>query len=447
MFLLKANFGVSTPSKLSIGKSLSYERLESQMIRKVVYFMVLHVTKSNKTPQGKADFPEMVERKGKGHPDSVADECAEACSRAFSKYVKQRFNRYFHHNLDKAALVGGRAAPEFGGGMIYEPQEIEIIGRAIDAVIINNKLERIPVRTICRKAINDTLKKTFRNLDLNEHVIVDARTKSGSIDLTGVFDQEASGAESIPLANDTSFGVGFAPFSPTEQMVYNTEKYLNSDEFKDKCPGSGEDIKVMGLRNGKKIELTICNAMVSKYLHDKSEYINAVKQVQEAALGVCDKIKEDHEVKVSVNTGDIVDKGIYFLTVTGTSAEAGDDGQVGRGNRANGLITPGRVQTLEAAAGKNPNNHVGKLYSIIANRAARRVVAEAKGDVLDCSIRIVSQIGHPINDPWMGDLEIIPAPNANFDKVSKNAMATLQAELDDYLKLRERILNAEESVW
>jgi S-adenosylmethionine synthetase len=409
--------------------------------------MVLHVTKSNRVPQGKADFPEMVERKGKGHPDSVADEAAEACSRAYSIYAKKKFGRYLHHNTDKAALVGGRAAPEFGGGIIYEPFELEIIGRATDTILINGKVERIPVRAICREAIYETLKKTFRNLDLTKNVIVDARTKSGSIDLTGVFDQEATGVEAIPLANDTSFGVGFAPFSPTEQMVYNVEKYLNSGEFKDKCPGSGEDIKVMGLRNGKKIELTICNAMVSKYLKDKSEYVNAVKQVKEAALKVCDKIKEDHEVKVSVNTGDIIDKGIYFLTITGTSAEAGDDGQVGRGNRANGLITPGRVQTLEAAAGKNPNNHVGKLYSIIANRAARRVCAEAKGDVLDCSIRIVSQIGHPINDPWMGDLEIIPAPNVNFDNVSKNAMGVLQAELDDYLKLRERILNGEESTW
>ena len=98
---------------------------------------------------------------------------------------------------------------------------------------------------------------------------------------------------------------------------------------------------------------------------------------------------------MSVNTGDIIDKDIMFLTITGTSAEAGDDGQVGRGNRANGLITPGRVQTLEAAAGKNSMNHVGKLYSLVANRAARKVIEAAKGDIVECQIRIVSQIGHP----------------------------------------------------
>jgi len=409
--------------------------------------MTITVTKSGRIPAGKSDFPEMCERKGKGHPDSVADECAEACSRAYSKYVKEKFGRYFHHNLDKFALVGGKAAPEFGGGLILEPAEVIVIGRASDSVLMNGKLTPIPVRAMCRQAIFNTLKKTFRNLDVENHVIVDAKTKSGSIDLTGVFNQEAGGQEAIPLANDTSFGVGFAPFTQTEQIVLGIEEYLNSGAFKDICPGSGEDIKVMGLRKGDTIEVTICNAMVSKFIHDKSEYINAVKQVQEAASNVADKLKEDKKVNVYVNTGDKVDQGIMFLTITGTSFEAGDDGQVGRGNRANGLITPGRVQTLEAAAGKNPNNHVGKLYSVIANRAAKRICAEAKGDVLECSIRIVSQIGHPINDPWLGDVEIIPAANAKWDHVNKIGQEILQAELDDYLQLRERIINGQERMW
>jgi S-adenosylmethionine synthetase len=409
--------------------------------------MTLNATKSNLVPMGQREFPEMVERKGKGHPDSVADEAAEACSRVLSRYYKSTYGRYFHHNVDKAAYVGGRASPKLGGGDILEPQEFEIIGRAIDQIIVDGKLVQIPVRPLLRGAIYDVFHKTFRNMDTDKHVIIDARTKSGSIDLTGVFNQEASGQEAIPLANDTSFGVGFAPFSITEQMVYDVEKTLNDNPFKDKCPGSGEDIKVMGLRNGKDISLTICNAMVSKYLNDKSEYVNAVKMVQEEALRVCDGLKDDHSVNVSVNTGDIIDKDIMFLTITGTSAEAGDDGQVGRGNRANGIITPGRVQTLEAAAGKNSNNHVGKLYSVIANKAARRIIKDLNGDILECQIRIVSQIGHPINDPWLGDIEIVPAANVNYDNASKKAIEILQAELDDYLNLRELLYDGKLSVW
>ncbi|WP_457557173.1 methionine adenosyltransferase [Candidatus Harpocratesius sp.] len=405
---------------------------------------MLHVTKSSRLPIGQSDFPEMVERKGKGHPDSVADEAAEACSRALTKYYLDEFGQYFHLNVDKAAYVAGQAIPEFGGGIILQPQEFEIIGRAIDTVLIDGKIHRVPVRTLLRETIKDVFLYTFRNIDLNRDVIIDSRTKSGSIDLTGLYNV---GSETVPLSNDTSFGVGYAPFSPTEQMVYDVEQYLNSDAFKDKCPASGEDIKVMGLRNGDKIELTICNAMVSKYVHDKSEYINAVEMVREAALDVCSGISCDHEVRASVNTGDILEKDILYLTITGTSAEAGDDGQVGRGNRANGLITPGRVQTLEAAAGKNSNNHVGKLYSLVANRAARKIITELQGDVVECQIRILSQIGHPINKPWMGDIELIPASNVNFDIISRRAKDILQEELDDYLTLRQELLEGKVKVW
>lgn len=389
----------------------------------------------------------MVERKGKGHPDSIADEASEACSRTLSNYYLDNFDRYFHLNVDKAAYVAGSSRPEFGGGEILQPAEFEIIGRAIDAVLVNGKLQRIPVRPILRETIYDVFKKTLRNIDIDKDVIIDARTKSGSVDLTGLYDEAVLGKDVIPLANDTSFGVGFAPLSHTEQMVLNVEKYLNSDEFKDKCPASGEDIKVMGVRFDHNVEITIAQAMVSKYVHDKSEYMNAIDMVRESALKVCDKYKDNHEIKVSVNTADIPEKDLYYLTITGTSAESGDDGQVGRGNRANGLITPGRVQTLEAAAGKNSNNHVGKLYSLVSNRAAHKIIAEMGGDIIDCQIRIVSQIGHPINAPWLGDIAIIPAPNVNFDNVSNRAREILQAELDDFIGLRNDLLSGKVKVW
>jgi S-adenosylmethionine synthetase len=283
-------------------------------------------------------------------------------------------------------------------------------------------------------------------MDFENDLQVDYAIRPGSIDLTGVFDQESC-EDTIPLANDTSFGVGFAPFSNCERITYETEKLLNSDAFKAKCPGSGEDIKVMSHRLDKDINITICNAMVSKHLKDKSAYINAVEMVKQATLDLAAKTIPDNNVTVSVNTGDLIEKDIMFLTVTGTSAENGDDGQVGRGNRANGLITPGRVQTLEAAAGKNPMNHVGKLYSLIANNASRRIVKELSGDVIEVEIKLLSQIGRPINNPWLGDVQIITADNVNFDNTKKKAEEILQAELDAYLDLRCRILEGKESIW
>jgi len=219
-------------------------------------------------PIEEADFPEIVERKGVGHPDSVCDAAADACSRALCKYYFDTFGRYYHHNVDKAALVGGISKPELGGGMILEPEYFLIVGRAIHQILKENKLEYIPVATICLDACRQVVSDILRNLDLEKHIQFDYKVRPGSIDLTGVFD-ESDAKEQVPLANDTSFGVGYAPYSDVERITLEGEKLLNSDAFKDKCKGSGEDIKIMSQRLGKKIDITVCNAMVSGHIHDK----------------------------------------------------------------------------------------------------------------------------------------------------------------------------------
>ncbi|MHA1110559.1 MAG: methionine adenosyltransferase, partial [Promethearchaeota archaeon] len=326
---------------------------------------MLKVSKSNRIPVEKSNTPEMVERKGKGHPDSVADECAEEISRRLSKYYRKTFGQVLHHNVDKLALIGGVASPEFGGGEIIEPMKILAIGRATDQVVVGEKLRKIPVGMISIKSCRDVIKRTFRAVDPNLDVQYDYALRPGSIDLVGVFEGDTT---EIPLANDTSFGVGFAPYSDAEKLTLETELYLNSDKFKDICPASGEDIKVMTNRIGKEVNLTVCNAIISKHVNDKSEYVNVIDKIQNSILDLSAKIVPEKKVNVGVNVGDILEKDVMFLTITGTSAENGDDGIVGRGNRTSGLITPthSRPQSLEAAAGKNPINHVGKIYSIMA---------------------------------------------------------------------------------
>jgi S-adenosylmethionine synthetase len=147
--------------------------------------------------------------------------------------------------------------------------------------------------------------------------------------------------------------------------------------------------------------------------------------------------------------GDNLDNDIYYLTVTGTSAENGDDGVVGRGNRVSGLITPtnGRPQTLEAAAGKNPINHVGKIYSLMAREISNRIIEESEGDALEVFVRLLSQIGHPINKPWLGDIEIIPAQNANFENLEKLSLEIAQSSLDDFLEMRKKTIDGKVRIW
>jgi S-adenosylmethionine synthetase len=110
-------------------------------------------------------------------------------------------------------------------------------------------------------------------------------------------------------------------------------------------------------------------------------------------------------VHVQVNTADGDTQESVYLTVTGLSAEAGDDGQVGRGNRVNGLITPYRPMSLEAAAGKNPITHVGKLYGVMADRIAQAVVEQVPG-VEEVYCYLLSCIGRPIAQPRVFDLKV-----------------------------------------
>jgi S-adenosylmethionine synthetase len=404
---------------------------------------MLKIDKAKFDPIEKSDFPEIVERKGIGHPDSVCDAAADACSRALCKYYYENFGRYYHHNVDKAALVGGISKPEFGGGMILEPEYFLIVGRAINQILRENKLEYIPVANLCLEACRQTVGNIFKNIDIStsQHIQFDYAVRPGSIDLTGVF-EESDAKEQVPLANDTSFGVGYAPFSDVEKIALEAEKLLNSDAFKKKCPASGEDIKVMVQRVEKDVDITVCGAMVSKYINDKDEYVNYTNQMKEAVLDLAVKIIPDKNCTCSVNVGDNIDKGIVYLTITGTSAESGDDGEVGRGNRCNGLITPCRTMSLEAVCGKNPINHVGKIYNCLSNEIAREIYARAQGDIIEAHVKLLSQIGRPITDPWVNSISLIPAENVNFERVKKIA-EEVSAELlsKEYLiDLRERLI-------
>ncbi|MHA1606475.1 MAG: methionine adenosyltransferase, partial [Candidatus Freyarchaeota archaeon] len=309
---------------------------------------------------------EMVERKGKGHPDVICDRAAEELSVALSKYYIEKTGRILHHNVDKCVLVGGQANAVFGGGEVIEPMYLLLVGRA--ALNLPDG-ERVPIGKLVIKTTREWMSKEFRFLDPSTDVMVDYRIKLGSVDLVENFELGVD----VPRANDTSFGVAFAPLTETEKLVYMAERTLNSPEVKKRCPEIGEDIKVMGVRWNDKIDLTVACAIISSLTPDRDHYMNVKEAVKEIIYKLASGIT-DKEVRVEVNTADEPERDIFYLTVTGTSAEHGDDGQVGRGNRANGLITPYRPMTLEATAGKNPVSHVGKTYNIAARKIVETLV-------------------------------------------------------------------------
>ncbi|MEM0453524.1 MAG: methionine adenosyltransferase [Sulfolobales archaeon] len=387
---------------------------------------------------------ELVERKGLGHPDYIADAVAEASSVALSKYYLKRYGLILHHNLDKVLLVGGQSAPKFGGGEVLHPIYIIVAGRGTEVIInSNNSLEYVPMGTIVVEAVRDWIKKNFRFLDPERHVVVDYKIRSGSTDLVQTY---RLGLKSIPLSNDTSFGVSYAPLSSLEKLVYSVERYLNSSDTKKVLPEVGEDVKVMGLRVGNKIKLTIAAAMISSLIPDLSHYISVKEEVVNRVADLASKIAKDYDVEVYVNTADNPEKGVIYLSVTGTSAEHGDDGATGRGNRVNGLITPLRPMSLEATAGKNPVSHVGKLYNVLARYLCDKVVNEVP-KVKEVYMEILSQIGKPINEPLVAVVKLIVDDNSNFQAVKSDVEELVRHELNNITKLTDLIIEGQVNIF
>ncbi|MEW5936338.1 MAG: methionine adenosyltransferase [Candidatus Thermoplasmatota archaeon] len=374
---------------------------------------------------------ELVERKGIGHPDSIADGLSESVSRALCRLYLERYGRILHHNTDETQIVGGQSAPRFGGGNVLEPAYILLVGRAVTEV----NGERLPYRTAAVKAANEYLRKHFRHLDVETDVLIDCRIGQGSVDLRGLYETKKL------LANDTSFGVGFAPLTETERLVLETERLING-KLKRKTPEAGEDVKVMASRVKDKIRLTVAAAMVDSEIPDKDHYISAIEELRSNVADNATKYTE-REVNVDVNTGDNYRSGIYYLTVTGLSMENGDDGSVGRGNRCNGLITPNRPMSLEATSGKNPVTHVGKIYNILANRLAAEIADEHSGSIEEAHVRIVSQIGRPIDRPQAASVQLIMKRGVPLRSVKADVTALTDQWLENISRITEMVVKGD----
>lgn len=362
---------------------------------------------------------EIVERKGIGHPDTICDALAEQVSLALCRHYLQRFGRILHHNVDKVLLCGGAASPIFGGGEILEPMELYVAGR----VTTHYGGESIPAAELAVQACREWLASHLPALDVERHVRITPRFHPVSAALAGLFGQ----GESAPLSNDTSCGVGFAPFTPLESAVLTIERELNSSATHTAHPAIGQDIKVVGVRRGDRIQFTIACAMIASHVDSIARYKEAIETVRRIALQSARRFTDLH-LEAAVNLADDLSRGLAYLTVTGTSAEAGDDGETGRGNRTSGLITPYRPMTIEAAAGKNPVNHVGKLYNIAAGSLAARIARDVPGHPAATCI-LVSQIGRPIDDPQLADVRLVLEPGQTLDAVRQPIRDLLQQEL------------------
>lgn len=363
---------------------------------------------------------EIVERKGVGHPDSICDAIMERVSIALSKEYLQRFGAILHHNIDKALLVAGAADVAFGGGRVTEPMRLIFGDRA--TAVVNG--EHVPVGDIAVATARVWFRENLRFVDPEQDVIYDVQIKPGSPELVDIFKRD------MPGANDTSAAVGYAPLTQTEEIVRRVEQLMNSRTFKEDFPEAGEDIKIMGFRQGQELSLTAAVAFVDRFLDGEAAYFRRKQELHDAVHDFVLRHTTFDGVRLDINTLDQPGRGLggVYLTVTGTSAESGDSGQIGRGNKVNGVISLNRPMGTEAAAGKNPVSHVGKIYTIMTHQVAARIYEEVPG-VREVYVWMLSQIGAPIDRPKIAAAQIIPARGARKSVLRRRTLEILEREL------------------
>lgn len=361
---------------------------------------------------------EFVERKGVGHPDTICDHLAEELAKELATEYLIHTGAVQHFNVDKAVLAAGSVDVGFGGGEHTRASRLVLVGKA------DSLQEWRPDPEGLAKKYKNKLLQLLPDAT-PEAFDVEVWLNQSSVDLASVVNTRE---EDVPLANDTSFAAVSLPRSPLENTVHRVEATLNSDEYRSQLP-IGRDIKVMGARIDGAQHVTVACPVLARRVFNRADYDAVIAEV-ELTVGRIATEELGAGTVVKINQADRDDS--PYLTLTGTSAEAGDDGQVGRGNRFGGLITPYRPMSLEAAAGKNPAAHVGKTYHAAGFDIAQRLQAEAA--IEESTIRLLSSIGRPVANPEAVHIEAVGAVDtAQIEKIVAECLA-------DWRGVRDRLI-------
>ncbi len=393
--------------------------------------MGIRVNELHQVPLEEQDL-EIVERKGVGHPDHICDAIMNEVSVALSKEYLKRYGHVQHHNIDKALLAAGEVQRRYGGGEVKRPM-LMVFG---DRATYDVDGDPIPVDELAVDTAKKWLRKNLRFVDPDRHMRYQVELKKGSAALTDIFKRQGK----YFGANDTSAAVGYAPLSSTEKIVLQTERYINSPSFKKEFPETGEDVKIMASREGRDLSLTVALAFVDKFIENENQYFKRKAEVEEDVNRFVRSRVKFESANVNINTLDKKGRGMdgIYLTVLGTSADDGDGGQVGRGNRPTGVIPLNRPTCSEAAAGKNPVSHVGKIYNLLTYEIANRVYEKVPG-IKEVYVWLLSQIGRPINEPKVAGVELILDKGVEFKPTSKLASEIVRAELNSINDFTDRL--------
>jgi S-adenosylmethionine synthetase len=373
---------------------------------------------------------EVVERKGVGHPDTICDALVEAVSLALNRMYLAELGAVAHYNVDKALLIAGQCDKGFGWGSVTRPMEF-VIG---DRATFEADGRKLPVEEVVHRAVSSWLGRHLPGVQSARDMVTRVALAPGSAELRSIFGPRAAAV----AANDTSGASGYAPLTSTEEFVLSVERFLNGPDFKRQCPDTGQDVKVFAVREDDRVRATVAMPLVAALTPAEAAYFRRKDEIL-AALG--QRFRDaPFAVDWRLNNLDAPGRGSdgVYLTVTGTSAEDADSGQVGRGNRANGLIAFSRPTGGEAAAGKNPVAHTGKIYSVLSHRLARLVHARLP-ELPEVHVHLASRIGEPVDRPWAGVQVILP-PGGVLSDVESAIREVVETEIGRLPEFRSELI-------
>jgi len=323
------------------------------------------------------DLPyELVERKGIGHPDTMCDAIAERASRRYAEYCLAQFGRVAHHWFDKVMIFGGEADIDYGRGEMTKPYTVLFAGKG--AYRFGDR--EIPLQRILFEATAEVLAEVTTGFDADKHLVVQCEIvdhqgagRGHSRYRPQVLDDLIEIGDPRLVSNDCNLLHGYAPLSRLEQLVLGVEQHINGAEFKRVNPDTGWDVKVFGSRTEDRFKLIVNMPFLASRIFSLEQYFERKAACEAQITAFCQQLL-GFVPELLVNPTDR--NGKPYLTALGSVADTGDVGVVGRGNRINGLITPMRSMSIEAPAGKNPLDHTGKLYGVLARDLAAEINRE-----------------------------------------------------------------------
>lgn len=402
---------------------------------------------NNKSNINDQEF-EVVETKGKGHPDNICDTLAEKISSNYSKYCIEKYGVILRHMIDKLSILGGGSIVHFGKGEMIAPIRLLVNGRFTDRY----KDEKIDYMKIVKETIKSYFNELFPLLDTDKYLVIidnthhnegpgvvynnDETTKNERMKFFEVTDEkDIERHNNHYKCNDTSTTVSYYPMSDLEKTVLEIEQTLNSSEYKNNNPWVGSDIKVMGMRKYNKVEITSCVPLISLCVSNIDDYKKKLEILRLEIEKIVRKYFKENEIFIYLNTRDNYEKNDLYLTAIGSAVESGDEGAVGRGNRSRGVIPFSRNFSMEAACGKNPVYHTGKLFTAIGDIISKKIYDKYQ---IENIVYCTSKMGDEICDPWNVSVELNKAVS---DEIKEDINKMVKNEINNHIKITNDLIN------